>query len=326
VFLGNPNIVGRDGSVPMEVCLVPLINKDPLLHFTHSMKVCYLNCVRILLQHGANPNCSFRSNLTPLHVLIFTVSENFTTNCDVQKRADFDFVKNLLLLLLQHGLDCNATKQNILQSVIEMIQNIRKGQDIVCVYELTLMLLQYGADPNYGLSNKVPSLPPFTAMGATASTSAGTGTNGAGASGGATNGLANATGATNTDFTSSQRHNPRNTILFYATMLIVRKDHLILTDPDLSYHRLIYLLYFSMRHDTLYRVMKSLHNLFITQVPNKSIENLIVLISTLYKTPRSLKQLCRVKIYNSVNRRLAQNINSLNLPASLKEYVLNFDF
>lgn len=36
---GNPNIAGRDGSVPLMVCLVPLINKDPLYHFTHSMKV-----------------------------------------------------------------------------------------------------------------------------------------------------------------------------------------------------------------------------------------------------------------------------------------------
>ncbi|KAK3851936.1 hypothetical protein Pcinc_041448 [Petrolisthes cinctipes] len=64
----NPNLVGRDGSVPLMVCLVPLINKDPLHHFTHAMKVFYLNCVRLLCKHGANPNCWSRSNLTPLHV------------------------------------------------------------------------------------------------------------------------------------------------------------------------------------------------------------------------------------------------------------------
>nr|CAD7573764.1 unnamed protein product [Timema californicum] len=39
---GDPNIVGRDGSVPLMVCLVPLINKDPLHHFTHSMK-CFVS-------------------------------------------------------------------------------------------------------------------------------------------------------------------------------------------------------------------------------------------------------------------------------------------
>jgi len=41
------------------------------------LQVCYLNCIRMLLQHGANPNCSYRANLKPLHVLVFTVSENF---------------------------------------------------------------------------------------------------------------------------------------------------------------------------------------------------------------------------------------------------------
>lgn len=40
---GDPNIVGRDGSVPLMVCLVPLINKDPLQQFNHTMKV--LHCL-----------------------------------------------------------------------------------------------------------------------------------------------------------------------------------------------------------------------------------------------------------------------------------------
>ncbi|KAG5882329.1 hypothetical protein JTB14_037614 [Gonioctena quinquepunctata] len=107
---GDPNMVGRDGSVPLMVCLVPLINKDPLHHFTHSMKVCYLNCIRILLKNGANPNCSYRANLTPLHVLVFTVSENITLNCDIQKELNFEFIKNLLILLLTHGLDPNERR------------------------------------------------------------------------------------------------------------------------------------------------------------------------------------------------------------------------
>ena len=36
---GDPNVVGRDGSVPLMVCLVPLINKDTLHSYTHTMKV-----------------------------------------------------------------------------------------------------------------------------------------------------------------------------------------------------------------------------------------------------------------------------------------------
>ncbi|XP_058459559.1 ankyrin-3 [Malaya genurostris] len=335
---GDPNIVGRDGSVPIMVCLVPLINKDPLHHFTHSMKVCYLNCIRILLQNGANPNCSYRSNLTPLHVLIFTVSENFTLNCDTQKRANFDFIKNILILLLQYGLDCNITSQHILQSVIDMIVNVRSCPDILCVYELLLVLIQYGTDPNITLSNKlmmsgssnssinyVNDFINFGGMRAVANGEV-AGPSGAGTAGSpATNGAGTVSNGNGTDnLRSSFRNNARNYLLFYYIMLITRKEFILL-DREQTYQRIIHLFYYSMKHDTLFNCLKSLHNLFIAQVPNKSIDSLRHLIITLYKKPRSLKQLCRVCIYNSLNKKLAPSINRLNLPLPLKEYVLNFE-
>ncbi|XP_058055330.1 ankyrin-3 isoform X1 [Anopheles bellator] len=378
---GDPNIVGRDGSVPIMVCLVPLINKDPLHHFTHSMKVCYLNCIRILLQNGANPNCSYRSNLTPLHVLIFTVSENFTLNCDGQKRANFDFIKNILLLLLQYGLDCNITSQHILQSVIDMIVNVRTCPDILCVYELLLLLMQYGIDPNISLSFKlmmngasssnssiifvndfinfgggIRGGPPAGGVvaevvgagpssGGAGTTSGGPGgaNSGAGSSGGAGSSSSGTVGGSssnggsagpgtssggatngNENLRNSFRQNARNYLLFYYIMLITRKEFILL-DSEQTYQRIIYLFYYSMKHDTLFNCLKSLHNLFIAQVPHKSIDNLRHLIITLYKKPRSLKQLCRVCIYDSLGKKLAPNINRLNLPGPLKEYVMNFD-
>uniref|UniRef100_A0A182PMU7 SOCS box domain-containing protein n=1 Tax=Anopheles epiroticus TaxID=199890 RepID=A0A182PMU7_9DIPT len=364
---GDPNIVGRDGSVPIMVCLVPLINKDPLHHFTHSMKVCYLNCIRILLQNGANPNCSYRSNLTPLHVLIFTVSENFTLNCDIQKRANFDFIKNILLLLLQYGLDCNITSQHILQSVVDMIINVRTCPDILCVYELLLLLIQYGIDPNISLSNKLMTngassrnssiifvndfinfggIRGGAAGGADASSSgSASGSNGAGTVGpggvagsaGGVGGNSSAAGggsgpgsgtagssAGNENLRSSFRNNARNYLLFYYIMLITLKEFILL-DREQTYQRIIYLFYYSMKHEPLFNCLKALHNLLIAQVPHRSIDNLRHLIITLYKKPRSLKQLCRVCIYNSLDKKLAPNINRLNLPGPLKEYVMNFD-
>ena len=50
------------------------------------LKVCYLNCVRILCKYGANPNCSSKSNLTPLHVLVFTGTENISLAREEEKR------------------------------------------------------------------------------------------------------------------------------------------------------------------------------------------------------------------------------------------------
>lgn len=43
IIKGDPNIVGRDGSVPIMVLLIPLINTDTLQHYTHSMKVSFIN-------------------------------------------------------------------------------------------------------------------------------------------------------------------------------------------------------------------------------------------------------------------------------------------
>lgn len=280
----------------------------------------YLNCIRLLLQHGANPNCSYRSNLTPLHILIFTVSENFTVsvNCDIQKRANFDFIKNILILLLQHGLDCKKAiqPQHILQSIIEMTQNVRRCTiDILCIYELTLLILQYGGNCNVILSSKQP--PSTVAAGSVAII------------GDIENGnqmrhqlQVSKSGSDN--LRSSFRNNGRNYILFYFIMLIMRKEF-ILTDPDKNYLKIINLFYATMQHEVLYSCLKSLHNLFILQVPTKSTEYLINYITNLYRKPRSLKELSRVTIYECLDNKLAQNINRLNLPPPMKEYVLNFE-
>jgi hypothetical protein len=65
--------------------------------------------VRLLLMNGANPNCTSRSNLTPMHVLVFTAGESMMINREGEMKAlHFDFVRRLLTLLLQHGLEPNV--------------------------------------------------------------------------------------------------------------------------------------------------------------------------------------------------------------------------
>ncbi|XP_032595987.1 ankyrin-3 [Drosophila grimshawi] len=317
---GDPNIVGRDGSVPIMVLLVPLINKDHLHHFTHSMKVCYMNCIRILLQHGANLNCSYRANLKPLHVLVFTVSENLTVNCDAQKRTNFDFIKNILLLLLQHGLDCNKTYQHILQAVMDMVPHVRTCQDMECIYELTLTLIQYGADPNIVLSSKLtPGIAIFSSEIASYGEALGAGAGGGPPAAGGAGAAALGDNTFRNSFRISSRY-----LLFYYIVLITTKEF-ILNDPQLTYTRIIHLFYLTMEHEPLFNCLKSLHNFYVAQVPSKKTEQLIALISTLYRRPRSLKQLARRAIYEAMNRKLAQNVNRLNLPGPLKEYVLQFE-
>lgn len=302
---GDPNVVGRDGSVPIMVCLVPLINKDPLHHFSHTMKVCYLNCIRILLQHGANPNEQYRT-LTPLHVLIFTVSENFTLICDLQKRVNFDFIKNILLLLLQHGLDVNQSSELILQSCIDMVQNVRTRADVQCLYELILILVQYGANVNvacgkYGCVDT--TMPPVTAVVVAPN-----------------DGGADPAASLRPERNSFR--NSKNNLLFYFLLLLNKKEFVFL-DPDQTYLRIVQLLYMTMEHKQLYNCLRNLNNMYVTQVPNKQKEALVAYVCERYREPRTLKQSCRFTIYQAVGK-LAQRINSLNLPTLLKEYLLNF--
>ena len=87
-------------------------------------------------------------NLTFLN--FFT--ENISLSRDEDKAQGFEFVRNLLTLLLNHGLDPNVKfsqrANHILLSLMDMVQNARQPKDLTYVYDLTLTLITYGANPN----------------------------------------------------------------------------------------------------------------------------------------------------------------------------------
>ncbi|XP_075233937.1 uncharacterized protein LOC142331757 [Lycorma delicatula] len=286
---GNPNVVGRDGSVPLMVCLVPLINKDPLHHFTHTMKVCYLNCVRILLKHGANPNCFSRSNLTPLHVLVFSASE--TLSLARAPEQNMEFIRSLLVLLLQHGLDTNIRfsprTQHILQALLDMVQASRTPSDLNHVYDLTLTFLQYGANPDLYVSSS-----------STCETS-----------------------VASTIFLRSAGSHP---VLYHYVIMVSRKDNLIY-DPLQRFASLIWLYYMAMGHHQVYATLGALLRAQQAGVIPVRATALCSLLKEMYSKPRTLKQITRNVIYRSLNRRPGMNVNKLPLPNSLKEYLLNFE-
>lgn len=215
---------------------------------------------------------------------------------------------------------------------MDMVQNVRTCHDMECIYELTLTLIQYGADPNIVLSSKTtPGIAIFSseiasygaALGSGGAGGAGAASAGGGASGSGAGGGGAAAAMGDNTFRNSFRTNSRY-LLFYYIILITKKEF-ILNDPQLTFTRIIHLFYLTMEHEPLYNCLKSLHNFYVAQVPSKKTEQLIALISTLYRRPRSLKQLARMAIYEAMNRKLAQNVNRLNLPGPLKDYVLQFE-
>ncbi|XP_073991154.1 uncharacterized protein isoform X1 [Rhodnius prolixus] len=285
---GNPNVVGRDGSVPLMVCLVPLINKDPLHHFTHTMKVCYLNCVRILLKHGANPNCSSRSNLTPLHVLMFSASENMTLGRDLDQ--NMEFIRSLLVLLLQHGLQINIQFSNrahhIWQALLDMLSSTRNSCDMQHVYNLTLTFLQYGANPDISI---------------TCSTCE--------------------TSVASQIYLRSAGSLP---VLYHYVILVSRKDDLIL-DSQQRFASLIWLYALTMGHKELYSTLGALLRAQEAGIIPVRATALCALLKELNTRPRTLKQMVRCVIYRSIDRQPGLNVNKLPLPPSLKDYILNFE-
>lgn len=200
---------------------------------------------------------------------------------------------------------------------MDMVQNVRTCKDMLCIYELAKTLIQYGADPNDVLNGRATS-----GSAIVISEIANYGDNlmrGRGAVAGVGDAAAGAFRAGGGSFRTHSRF-----ILFYYIILITKKEFLLCETP-LTCARVIYLFYFSMNHEPLFNCLKGLHDFYMAQVPNKTTDQLISLITSLYRRPRSLKQICRQMIYRSMNNKLALNVNKLNLPGPLKDYVLNFD-
>jgi len=309
---GDPNNEGRDGTVPIMVCLIPLINNDPLHHYSHLMKVCYLNCVRILCKYGANPNCSSKSNLTPLHVLVFNGAENMTLGRQEDRKEAFEFIRNLFTLLLQHGLDPNvrfsSRRPHILISLMDMVQNARYPPDLEYVYDLTLTLLQYGANPNMKTENPAESSNSSSDYNHQEFLRCGNDVRG-------------------NPVSRSKSHSLKkysNQVLYNYVHLLINKPQLLGEKDEQYFVRLMELYYLSMSHNDLYPCVKYLSaQLGIN--PQRHYKTLYSTIRDKFSAPRTLKQMCRVEIYNRIGRRPAVYASKLPLPQVLREYLLNFE-
>lgn len=168
---------------------------------------------------------------------------------------------------------------------MDMIQNVRDCKDINYIYDLTLTLIQYGANPNISVNISENIQTPNQHL-----------------------------------FMKKSK----NYVLYYYITLLNRKE-LLLTDPSVTFAKIIMLFYYVMEHEPLFNCLKMLYTQQLSQVPAKTTESLNSTIRELYKKPRSLKQMCRVTIYNCLNKEPGLSINKLNLPTPLKDYVLNFE-
>lgn len=284
----DPNLAGRDGSLPLMACLVPLINKDPIYRFSGYTKTSFLNCVRVLCEHGADPNCSSRGYLTPLHILVFTASESIALNCPGDKLEAFELILELMAILLRHGLNPNGRfnrcVQHVLLAVVELVGVVRHAADLHHVYTTLLTLLQYGADADVTVSNSAVS------------------------------GQHHICHSQSSLFLRSTCHS----VLYHFVQQLAAREHLLL-DPQRSYERIINLLSGCMQHTTLYSCLRVLQTQLCIAPFRASLARMLRRLQT---NPRSLKQLCRLVIYTSLRRRPAVFASELPLPPPLQQYLL----
>jgi hypothetical protein len=88
--------------------------------------------------------------------------------------------------------------------------------------------------------------------------------------------------------------------------------------------KLILLYYHTMSHNQLFSCLRQLNREILIGSLRSNSELLISSLRSLSSNPRSLRSIARNTIYIALRRQLAQNINKLQLPPSLKEYVLEF--
>ena len=95
-------------------------------------------------------DCFFYKQTT--YLFTFSATENISLTRDEDKAKGFEFVRKLLILLLNHNLDPNVRfsqrSDHILLSLLDMVANARQPKDLMYVYDLSLTLIQNGANPN----------------------------------------------------------------------------------------------------------------------------------------------------------------------------------
>uniref|UniRef100_A0A0B7A141 SOCS box domain-containing protein n=1 Tax=Arion vulgaris TaxID=1028688 RepID=A0A0B7A141_9EUPU len=104
---------------------------------------------------------------------------------------------------------------------------------------------------------------------------------------------------------------------------------------DAAVQRVLMLFYSSMEHMALHDSLNSMKSFIHLQsstatsgdIPVAGLcdgsTNFLMLVSAMCEKPRSLKEIARVVIYKSLQRQLAQKVNSLPLPTVVKRYLLD---
>jgi len=205
-----------------------------------------------------------------------------------EKRLSFEFIRQLLEMLLQWGLDPNialggSRTQHILLALLELVNLVRSPNDLDYVHDLTLTLIQNGANVDIDIS-----LPDTICH------------------------------SQSSFYLKKTSHK----VLYYYIQWLCRKEHLLL-DPQKRFAKIIRLYANSMHPRSLQQTLR----LIYTQsaiVPVRT--SLCSTLKDYFSSPLSLQGQCRFVIYRSLNRKMV-NCTKLGqrLPPPLIKYLSGFE-
>ena len=279
--------------------------------WTHSLEILeedaifesYVSLTDMLLKAGTDPNQGTNTRLPTLLYLLSHVADSphvkgYIINVEVAHR-----LTKLLRLLLQYGaktqvevdmpphgtrmIGCFDMFTPVLQTLRD---NQRNSSDLEVLYVLALPVIQYGA-----LSTVFHKLLYFIP-----------------------------------DNFAKPWASPTPTHSFLFQYLLFGLFNLHYVNDGFCYRQLFEVFYCQVDHYTLQDVISMVSEQFMsmhgaTNCACGACDNFRCLLSDANDKPRSLKQLCRLVIYDALKGKVAPNISHLPLPLALKDYIMSFD-
>ena len=287
--LGNP-------CTPMTVLLQSALNLELTL-LTHSADG-YLQCLKLLCDFGANPNHQLPSQLMSVSLLA-SLGHKIITHRDILEKGvktkAATFLNELLALLLKHGLDPNHSTNRCRRhleggSGNALVEFVRLSQYIRQPEDLKLVYNWVLTLLQWGAN---PDIEPY----------------------------------------------PTEPIICHSQSSIYLKpkgtqavSHYMYGIQNFSRYfegghaeQLLSLFYNSMDHNQLFNCLNSCKFMSRFDPNMMPSSQFTTVLNRLSSEPRSLKQICRVTIYKSLDMQLMQRVDSLPLPNPLKRYLTHVE-
>ena len=276
------------GRTPLVLLLQSILEVDPqkLVEYAQG----YLKCITILSKNGCP------SHSPPTHIAVVTTLTKIGWKClrqrDLELKAEMSvFVQDVLVVLLQHGMNSNhcssLVKQatgNVLTEMVKLCGQIRLPSDLNHIYTWVLTAIQLGANPD------IEPYPSDSVI----------------------------VHSQSSIFLKAKGAQPVHHYMYQI------QDFNQIFDGGHA-ENLLMLFYNSMDHQPLYQCLCSAKVMSRFDPNRTPTYSFIKLVSRLASQPRSLQQIARVAIYKALRRQLKTGVPELPLPPSMRRYLLNVE-